>query len=221
MYIYICEIYILSSLYSVHYIHLYHVYSIDPLFRCRFVANSLAMDFDSMDESLAKTLQSFVEVISQKDGKSEEDRFFGFSRSGFESLVRFDCMQPLIFVMMCFRFDIQETISCILMCSCLCSAFILLHSGSRIERKGRSWRWVKPGFLGDGKNDGSSDLCPLALNQSSPLTVMEKNRTITFRYDLNGGSESGFLMFFEQCCFRKLISLKFYSRLSTNKCLTS
>ena len=166
MYIYICEIYILNSLYSVHYIHLYHVYSIDPLFRCRFVANSLAMDFDSMDESLAKTLQSFVEVISQKDGKSEEDRFFVFSRSGFESLVRFDCMQPLIFVMMCFRFDIQETISCVLMCSCLCSVFILLHSGSRIDRKGRSWRWVKPGFLGDGKNDGSSDLCPLALNQS-------------------------------------------------------
>lgn len=85
------------------------MYSIDPLFRCRFVANSLAMDFDSMDESLAKTLQSFVEVMSQKDGKSEEDRFFGFSRSGFESLVRFDCMQPLIFVMMCFRFDILET----------------------------------------------------------------------------------------------------------------
>eukprot|EP00435_Cladocopium_sp_Y103_P069818 s419_g34.t1 len=28
---------------------------------------------DSMDESLAKTLQSFVEVISQKEGRSEED----------------------------------------------------------------------------------------------------------------------------------------------------
>ena len=51
-----------------------------PFVRCFDAASRpIAMDFDSMDESLAKTLQSFVEVISQKDGKSEEDRCVSFS----------------------------------------------------------------------------------------------------------------------------------------------